>query len=106
VLEISAFLELGIGGRAGNDMNKKTTYTDAPEDIRNAIMSGERVIDFLPPPDQLVKKVPKVKITISLNRQSVEFFKKTAKRNKVKYQSMINEILDQYVQRFSNSDNA
>ncbi len=83
-------------------MSKKTIYTDAPGDLGKAMTAGERIIDFLPPPDQLVKKPPKVKITISLNQQSVEFFKETAKNNKVKYQTLINEILDQYVKRFRN----
>jgi len=106
VLIISASLEPDIGGRARNAMSKKIIYTDAPDDISEAITSGERVIDFLPPPDQLAKKPPKVKITISLNQQSVEFFKKSAKKNKMKYQSMINEILDQYVKKFSNNDNS
>ena len=66
-------------------------------------MIGERIIDFLPPPDQLAKKPPKVKITITLNSQSVEFFKKSAKKNKVKYQTMINEVLDQYVKKYGNT---
>jgi len=50
------------------------------------VLKGKKVDDFLPPPDQLVKRVPKVKVTITLNQQSVEFFKKSAKKNKVKYQ--------------------
>jgi predicted DNA binding CopG/RHH family protein len=84
-------------------MKAKTIYTDAPEDISEAINSGEKVLDFLPPPDQLVKKAPKIKVTITLNSQSVEFFKKSAKKNKVKYQTMINEVLDQYAKRYSKS---
>ncbi len=30
-------------------MSKKTIYTDAPGDIDEAITSGQRIIDFLPP---------------------------------------------------------
>ncbi len=36
---------------------------------------AEVVRDFLPPPDQLVLTEEGVKITISLSRRSVEFFK-------------------------------
>ena len=82
-------------------MKKKTIYTNAPADFSEALSVGERVNDFLPPPDQLIKKNPKIKITITLNSRSVEFFKKYAKKNKVKYQTMINEVLDQYAQKYN-----
>ncbi len=81
-------------------MSEKAIYTDAPEDSVRSIEVGERTVDFLPPPEQLVRKTPKVKITITLNSNSVEFFKKAAKKNKVKYQTMINELLDQYARRY------
>ena len=84
-------------------MKEKTIYTNAPENIRESIENGEKVIDFLPPPNQLIKKIPKVKITITLNTQSVNFFKQSAKKNKVKYQTMINEVLDQYARLYSNN---
>ena len=82
-------------------MKKKTIYTNAPEDYSDDLSSGERVNDFLPPPDQLIKKNPKIKVTITLNSRSVEFFKKYAKKNNVKYQTMINEVLDQYAQKYN-----
>jgi len=65
-----------------------------------AIAEGEIVADFLPPPEKLVRKEPKTKITITLNTGSVDFFKKHAQKNNVKYQTMINEVLDKYVQRY------
>lgn len=80
---------------------KRTKYTNAPEAVSEAVSSGEKVYDFLPPPDQLIKKSPKIKITITLNSRSVEFFKKYAKKNNVKYQTMINEVLDQYAQKYN-----
>lgn len=82
-------------------MKKKTIYTKAPDDLSNSLNSAEIVSDFLPPPDQLVSKNKKIKITISLNSRSVEFFKKNAKKHNVKYQTMINEVLDQYAQKYS-----
>jgi len=76
-------------------------YTDAPKRVSEAILNGEIVADFLPPPEKLLRKEPKVKITITLNSGSVNFFKKYARKNNVKYQSMINEVLDKYVQKYS-----
>ena len=83
-------------------MNRnKILYAKAPVEISEAIASGEIIADFLPPPEKLVRKEPKVKITITLNSRSVDFFKKQAQKNKVKYQTMINEVLDKYVQAYS-----
>ena len=60
-----------------------------------------RVKDFLPPPDQLIMPEETIKITISLNRSSVEFFKKAAHKHHTKYQKMIREVLDRYASNFS-----
>ena len=81
---------------------KKVIYTEAPRNVSRAITEGEIIADFLPPPYELIKKEPKVKITITLNSGSVDFFKKHAKKNNVKYQTMINEVLDKYVQKYRN----
>jgi len=80
---------------------KKEIYTDAPKNLSKAISEGEIVADFLPPPEKLIRKEPKVKITITLNSGSVDFFKKHARKNNVKYQTMINEVLDKYVQKYN-----
>lgn len=57
--------------------------------------------DFLPPPDQLVLKDDGVKVTISLSRKSVEFFKAHAAKSQVPYQRMIRALLDSYADRYS-----
>ncbi|GHU68574.1 CopG family transcriptional regulator [Spirochaetia bacterium] len=88
------------------NMNKKTMYVNAPKTISKNIMEGEIIADFLPPPEQLIKREPKVKITITLNSTSVDFFKKYAEKNKVKYQTMINEVLDLYAKKYNNRANA
>jgi hypothetical protein len=54
------------------------------------------VEDFLPPPDRLVPRDDGVKITISLSKRSVDFFKHHAARSKVPYQKMIRSLLDSY----------
>ncbi len=71
-------------------MNKKIEYTDEP-------MYGVRVIsDFLPSPEELVLKDETVKITISLSKISVDFFKSEAKKHNTQYQKMIRRLLDEY----------
>lgn len=61
----------------------------------------EVIDDFLPPPDQLVLKDDGVKVTISLSKRSVDFFKAHAARSKVPYQRMIRNLLDTYADRHS-----
>ncbi len=55
-----------------------------------------RIRDFLPPPSQLVAKEETTKVTIALEKSSIDFFKRQAKKNHTKYQRMIREVLDQY----------
>jgi predicted DNA binding CopG/RHH family protein len=93
-------LEPDIGEKGETDMNKKIIYTNAPRDISKSITDGEIMADFLLPPEQLVRKEPKIKVTITLNSGSVDFFKRFAERNNVKYQTMINNVLDLYVQKY------
>jgi len=59
------------------------------------------VEDFLPPPDRLVPKEDGVKVTISLSRRNVDFFKAHAATSNVPYQRMIRTVLDTYADRFS-----
>ena len=94
-------MEQDIGGKGETNMNKKNKiYTEAPKNVSKAIIEGEIIADFLPPPEKLIRKEPKVKITITLNSGSIDFFKKHARKNNVKYQTMINEVLDKYVQKY------
>lgn len=72
-------------------MKHKAGYKDEP------LGRLEIVSDFLPPPDQLVLRDDGVKITISLSKRSVDFFKRHAARSKVPYQKMIRTLLDGYV---------
>jgi len=75
-------------------MKNKIKYTDEP-------MGKLRVIkDFLPSPDQLVLKEENVKITISLKKSSVEFFKKEAQRRRISYQKMIRRVIDWYASQY------
>jgi hypothetical protein len=72
-------------------MRKKGEYSDEP------IGRLQIVKDFLPRPEELVFKEDNVKVTLSLSRESVDFFKAEAKRNRTQYQKMIRRLLDIYV---------
>ena len=73
-------------------MNAKIKYTDEP------LGSLKVVPDFLPSPKELVMKEEAVKVTITLSKKSVEFFKQEAKKNHTQYQKMIRNLLDAYTQ--------
>jgi len=78
-------------------MKNKIKYTDEP-------MGNVRLVkDFLPPPDQLVLKDENVKITISLKKSSVEFFKKEAQKHRTSYQKMIRRVIDWYASQYQKS---
>ncbi len=55
--------------------------------------------DFLPPPSELVLRDDNVKVTLSLSRRSIEFFKREAKKQHVPYQKMIRALVDRYAER-------
>ena len=82
-----------IGGKASKFMNAKITYTDEPLGDLNVIP------DFLPAPEELAFQDDTVKVTITLSRSSVEFFKREAKKHHTQYQKMIRRLLDVYTQR-------
>ena len=81
-------------------MKKKTRYSNAPADVADAIGSAEIVEDFLPPPEDLIFRDDTVKVTISLTQKSIDFFKESAKKQGVPYQSMIRRVLDLYARRY------
>ena len=60
----------------------------------------KQIKDFLPPPDQLTAPEETVKVTISLTKKSLGFFKKEAVRNKMKYQKMIRVVVDRYAKAY------
>ncbi len=73
-------------------MNSKIRYTDEP-------LGEVKIIpDFLPSPAELAFREESVKVTISLSKKSVEFFKSEATRRHTQYQRMIRQLLDAYVE--------
>jgi len=71
-------------------MNSKIKYTD------ESIGPLEIVPDFLPSPEELAFKEETVKVTITLSKDSIEFFKRKAEQHHTRYQKMIRRLLDAY----------
>ena len=86
-----------IGGGVKRFMKNKIKYTDEP-------LGKLKVIDdFLPAPEDLVFKEENVKVTMSLSKSSVEFFKKEAREHHTSYQAMIRRLLDLYAAKHKKS---
>jgi hypothetical protein len=72
-------------------MNARIKYTNEP-------LGQPKVIrDFLPSPAELAFRDEDVKITITLSKKSVDFFKSEAAQAETQYQRMIRRLLDAYV---------
>src|SRR5665213_356362 len=81
------------GAKESACMPKRIRYTDEP------LGNVEVVKDFLPSPDALVFREDSVKVTLSLSKRSVEFFKREAGKRNTPYQRMIRRLLDAYADR-------
>ena len=84
-----------IGGKGKRFMSKIIKYTDEP------IGDIKIIEDFLPSPEELIFKEENVKVTISLTKESIEFFKAEAKKHHTQYQKMIRKLLDIYANNHS-----
>jgi hypothetical protein len=73
--------------------------TDHTDDQGEIVGELRPVSDVLPPPDRLVLRDEGVKVTRTLSRSSVEFFKREAARSRVPYQRMIRALVDEYARR-------
>ena len=80
-------------------MSRRTAdYTDDRGEIVGEL---RRPRDFLPPPEELALRDDTVKVTLSLSRRSVDFFKREAEKRRVPYQRMIRALVDEYARRHS-----
>lgn len=73
-------------------MSGKTKYTD------ESLGKLKVVPDFLPSPGELVRHEDTVKVTISLSKSSIAFFKREADKHNTQYQKMIRRLLDAYTE--------
>ena len=74
-------------------MKKTIKYTNEPIDFKV-------IDDFLPSPEQRALKEDNVRVTITLSKSSVNFFKKHARKANGHYQSMIRKLLDSYATHY------
>lgn len=81
-------------------MSNTINYTDAPADVDQALENATVISDFLPSPSELVSRVEKEKITIAVDKHSLDLFKQYAKKHNTKYQPMINGVLSSYADKF------
>jgi predicted DNA binding CopG/RHH family protein len=85
-------MEPAIGVKESEFMSERIKYTDEP-------LGDLQVIpDFLPRPEDLVFRDEGVKVTISLSKRSVDFFKDEARKHNTQYQRMIRRLLDAYAE--------
>lgn len=71
-------------------MKNKIKYTNEPIEARV-------ISDFLPKPENLVLKEAKTRVTLTLTKKSLDFFKSAAKTHNASYQAMIRQLIDYYV---------
>jgi hypothetical protein len=95
VADASGLLARDIGVKESGSM-KKRTIRHTEGEIGRIRAPGK---DFLPSPDKLVLRESNVKVTLSLSRKSVDFFKREAKKSRVPYQRMIRALVDAYAER-------
>ncbi len=92
--EILMNKKLKIPQKMWNDVE----YTENPDlpDVKYL----KPVVDFLPPPEQLVLREPTTeKITLTLDSNTIDFFKTQAKKLNAPYQRMIRNLLREYAER-------
>ena len=77
----------------------KIAYRDTDE-----IGEVRVVADFLPPPEALVLRDDGVKVTLTLSRRSVDWFKREARTRRQPYQRMIRALVDAYAERHDGAD--
>jgi uncharacterized protein (DUF4415 family) len=95
-----ALLVPDTGGKERKYMTSKINYTDAPADVERALEDAVILEDFLPSPDELVRKTEKEKITIAIDKRSIDLFKQYAKKHDAKYQTMMNGVLGSYADKY------
>lgn len=81
-------------------MSNAIKYKDAPAKVEESLEHAIVVNDFLPSPDELIRKTEKEKITIAIDKHSLDLFKQYAKEHNARYQLMMNEVLGSYASKF------
>lgn len=88
-----------IGEKEGKYMNNAVKYTSAPDDVADALERARVIDDFLPSPRDLIRKQEKERITITVDKESLDAFRAYARIHNAKYQTMINDIVTSYAHK-------
>ena len=78
-------------------MKIEDRYTDAPKEVAESLARSIQVEDFLPTPEELMQHTEskrKKQVNLYLSVGTIEKFKRVAKENGGKYQTMISDLLD------------
>jgi len=75
--------------------NNDTFYTDAPPEVEKEFARVEVVDDFLPSPDELVFRTND-EIMVSIDSNSLAFFRRYAQKKNTSYQNIISNVLQKY----------
>lgn len=78
-------------------MRKKVVYEEHP--FGKNVKVGPIITDFLPSPEEIAAAIKMKKVTLFLGDDSLDFFKKQAKKHNISYQAMIRNLLQQYAVR-------
>ena len=88
---------------------EKKHYALASTKIKytNELLGKIRVVpNFLPAPEDLVFREEGIKVTLTLSKHSVEFFKREAAKHNTQYQRMIRRLLDAYAEHHARPQEA
>ena len=83
-------------------MSNTINQADTSADIELPLKDAVTVNNFLPSPTEFVRKSEKEKVTIAIDKQSLELYKKFAKKHNTKYKSMMCSVLSAYPDKFLN----
>ncbi|OIO03642.1 CopG family transcriptional regulator [Candidatus Desantisbacteria bacterium CG_4_10_14_0_8_um_filter_48_22] len=70
-------------------------------DLNMPIGELVKIKDFLPPPEELMARGEKVKVTLYLKKANIDTLKNIAKQSHAKYQKIIRELVDSYVDHYA-----
>jgi len=81
-------------------MKRKIVYTDAPQEIEEAIENGKIIPNFLPAPEFLVlKEADTEEVSIPLNSGSLAFYRNYARKKRITYKKLISSVLENYASK-------
>jgi predicted DNA binding CopG/RHH family protein len=106
--EIEGLMSARSGTRRGDRLDVLVTLVEAWETKRSPMATQSYtdeplgklkvLANFLPAPKDLVFRVEDIKVTLTLSKRSVEFFKREAAKHHTQYQRMIRRLLDAYAE--------